>query len=128
MNYQVEFPHFFEKKIFIKLDRIEISSNCVSVNEQKKKNKKAKPNIIQADDSSFSRVTRSKKNMATNMEWIRISDGVYKGDIAKVDYFDERNGFVHVKLFPRINFSQGSSENKRRPMMQRFDPELVKYV
>lgn len=123
-RWRAEFPHIFRKNLYIKLDRINVRSN----NEIEDR---ISDEMI--DDDKFLRVTRSKNKENTKIDWVRILNGEYKGDIAKVDIFDEKNGLVHCKLFPRINYDLNDDgignkpSNKRRYMSKAFDPNEIRY-
>ena len=38
--------------------------------------------------------------------WVRLKRGVFKDDIAQVDYVDAGQSSVHLKLVPRIDYSR----------------------
>lgn len=125
MDYKREFPRFFEKTVSIILKRIEYS-------DPNKKNSNEK----QQQSSSVVRVTRSMKTERDFFKWVRISNGFYKGDPGQVEFFDEANGIVHVKLLPRIDYvlllsdfvsTAGKKNSKRRPPVQLFDVQAIRY-
>lgn len=115
MNFQAEYPEFFEKKVVIALTRLKI-------NKIEKINNIAHP--------SDSRVTRSKRRENNVIEWVRILNGFYKNDIAFVESMNESE--ANVKLFPRINYSsiQSNGEQdgvcKRRPLQRAFDIDEIR--
>lgn len=39
-------------------------------------------------------------------QWVRIKRGVYKDDIAQIDYVDVSQNKVHLKLIPRIDYKK----------------------
>lgn len=39
-------------------------------------------------------------------QWVRLKRGLYKDDIAQVDYFDMAQNQVHLKLLPRIDYTR----------------------
>ena len=39
-------------------------------------------------------------------QWVRLKRGLYKDDIAQVDYVDLAQNQVHLKLLPRIDYSR----------------------
>lgn len=39
-------------------------------------------------------------------QWVRLKRGLYKDDIAQVDYFDMAQNQVHLKLMPRIDYTR----------------------
>lgn len=75
-------------------------------------------------------------------QWVRLKRGLYKDDIAQVDYFDMAQNQVHLKLLPRIDYTRlrgalrtTQSENeaekrkkKRRPASKPFDPEAIRAI
>lgn len=103
MDYKKEFPHIFEKRLCIKLNRIKLND---------------------VEQNKSARITRSSKKTVKDISWVRIKSGTYKDDIARVSLFDEKNGQVHVKLFPRIHY--GPKATKRRPPQKAFDPEAIR--
>lgn len=115
-NYS-DFRYIFERKVCIKLNRVVINE-C---NDTKKDGPKtAQPQHL--------RVTRSRKIQNLHTDWARISKGIYKGDIARVESLDNDSGLVWLKIFPRIDwdtfFSDGTEKefSKRRPPPKLFDP------
>lgn len=75
-------------------------------------------------------------------QWVRLKRGLYKDDIAQVDYFDMAQNQVHLKLLPRIDYTklrgalrtnQSDSEaekrkRKRHPPAKPFDPEAIRAI
>lgn len=75
-------------------------------------------------------------------QWVRLKRGIYKDDIAQVDYVDLGQNQVHLKLLPRIDYTrprgalrtaQSESEalkrkKKRRPPAKPFDPEAIRAI
>lgn len=75
-------------------------------------------------------------------QWVRLKRGLYKDDIAQVDYVDLAQNQVHLKLLPRIDYTrlrgalrtvQSESEaakrkKKRRPVAKPFDPEAIRAI
>lgn len=75
-------------------------------------------------------------------QWVRLKRGIYKDDIAQVDYVDLAQNQVHLKLLPRIDYTrprgalrtaQSESEalkrkKKRRPAAKPFDPEAIRAI
>ena len=39
-------------------------------------------------------------------QWVRVKRGIYKDDIAQVDYVDISQNKVHLKLLPRIDYGK----------------------
>ncbi|XP_015121054.1 transcription elongation factor SPT5 [Diachasma alloeum] len=75
-------------------------------------------------------------------QWVRLKRGIYKDDIAQVDYVDLGQNQVYLKLLPRIDYTrprgalrtaQSESEalkrkKKRRPPAKPFDPEAIRAI
>lgn len=75
-------------------------------------------------------------------QWVRLKRGIYKDDIAQVDYVDLAQNQVYLKLLPRIDYTrprgalrtaQSESEaakrkKKRRPPAKPFDPEAIRAI
>ncbi|XP_066144783.1 transcription elongation factor SPT5 isoform X1 [Euwallacea fornicatus] len=75
-------------------------------------------------------------------QWVRLKRGLYKDDIAQVDYFDMAQNQVHLKILPRIDYTRlrgalktTQTENeaekrkkKRRPPAKPFDPEAIRAI
>ncbi|KAL7306543.1 hypothetical protein TKK_0001235 [Trichogramma kaykai] len=75
-------------------------------------------------------------------QWVRLKRGIYKDDIAQIDYVDLSQNQVHLKLLPRIDYTrprgalrtaQSESEamkrkKKRRPAAKPFDPEAIRSI
>jgi len=73
-------------------------------------------------------------------QWVRLKRGVFKDDIAQVDYVDVASNQVHLKLLPRIDYSRlrgalrttNSDDLKRkrfkRPPTKLFDPEKIRSI
>ncbi|XP_050095989.1 transcription elongation factor SPT5 [Anopheles aquasalis] len=74
-------------------------------------------------------------------QWVRLKRGIYKDDIAQVDYVDLAQNQVHLKLLPRIDYtrlrgalrttqqeSSDSKRKKRRPAAKSFDPEAIRAI
>ena len=75
-------------------------------------------------------------------QWVRLKRGLYKDDIAQVDYVDLAQKQVHLKLLPRIDYTrprgalrsaQNESEankkkTKRKPPAKPFDPEAIRAI
>ena len=45
--------------------------------------------------------------------WVRIKRGMYRDDLAKVEYCDTAQNLVTVKLIPRIDYSRKRGESSR---------------
>ena len=73
-------------------------------------------------------------------QWVRLKRGVFKDDLAQVDYVDMAQNQVSLKLLPRIDYTRlrgalrtSSSDslakrNKKRPPSKLFDPEKVRSI
>ncbi|XP_050528821.1 transcription elongation factor SPT5 [Daktulosphaira vitifoliae] len=74
-------------------------------------------------------------------QWVRLKRGLYKDDIAQVDYVDLGQNSVHLKLIPRIDYSRPRGalrattdmealkrKKKRRPAAKPFDPEAIRAI
>ncbi|XP_052861646.1 transcription elongation factor SPT5 [Anopheles cruzii] len=74
-------------------------------------------------------------------QWVRLKRGIYKDDIAQVDYVDLAQNQVHLKLLPRIDYTRlrgalrttqqegsDSKRKKRRPAAKSFDPEAIRAI
>uniref|UniRef100_A0A182U6J2 Transcription elongation factor SPT5 n=1 Tax=Anopheles melas TaxID=34690 RepID=A0A182U6J2_9DIPT len=75
-------------------------------------------------------------------QWVRLKRGIYKDDIAQVDYVDLAQNQVHLKLLPRIDYtrlrgalratqteeSSDAKRKKRRPAAKSFDPEAIRAI
>ncbi|XP_025834253.1 transcription elongation factor SPT5 [Agrilus planipennis] len=75
-------------------------------------------------------------------QWVRLKRGLYKDDIAQVDYFDMAQNQVHLKLLPRIDYTRprgalrttqsetdaNKRKLKRRPPSKPFDPEAIRAI
>ncbi|XP_046400146.1 transcription elongation factor SPT5 isoform X2 [Ischnura elegans] len=87
------------------------------------------------------RVVKEKTGLKPK-QWVRLKRGLYKDDIAQVDYVDLAQNQVHLKLLPRIDYtrprgalrtSQADNEDnkrkkKRRPPAKPFDPEAIRAI
>lgn len=73
--------------------------------------------------------------------WVRLKRGIFKDDIAQVDYVDVAQNQVHLKLIPRIDYTrprgalrtaQSDAEAKKkrkiRPVLKLFDLEAIRAV
>lgn len=68
-----------------------------------------------------------------SVDWARISIGIYKGDIAKVERLNINCNEAHLKLFPRVNYDSlvlngelKEGPSKRRPLLKAFDPNAIR--
>lgn len=74
-------------------------------------------------------------------QWVRLKRGLYKDDIAQVDYVDQAQGQAHLKIIPRIDYKrkrgalrsaadQEAAKRKKfaRPAAKLFDVDLIKSI
>ena len=75
-------------------------------------------------------------------QWVRLKRGLFKDDLAQVDYVDTAQNQVHLKLIPRIDYTRprgalrtsASDESskkalkKKRPAPKLFDPEKIRSI
>ena len=86
------------------------------------------------------RVVKEQVGLKTK-QWVRLKRGVFKDDLAQVDYVDMAQNQVSLKLLPRIDYSRfrgalrtSSSDDmakrnkKKRPPSKLFDPEKVRSI
>ncbi|KAI1289197.1 Transcription elongation factor SPT5 [Halotydeus destructor] len=80
------------------------------------------------------RVTKEQAHIKRG-QWVRVKRGIYKDDLAQVDYVDTAQGMVHLKLIPRIDYTRkrGALRSKdedqenlkrkrgKRPVAKQFD-------
>lgn len=73
--------------------------------------------------------------------WVRLKRGIFKDDLAQVDYVDASQNNVHLKLIPRIDYtrmrgalrsSQSDNDLKRkkfrRPAQKLFDIDAIRAI
>ncbi|WAR02974.1 SPT5H-like protein, partial [Mya arenaria] len=72
--------------------------------------------------------------------WVRLKRGIYKDDLAQVDYVESAQNAVHLKLLPRVDYSrlrgvlrhQNSDADrkkpKRRPPQKLFSMDEIKAI
>lgn len=74
-------------------------------------------------------------------QWVRLKRGLFKDDIAKVDYTDWAQNTIHLKLLPRVDYTKlrgalRNSENDKndkkkrfkRPAQKLFDVDAIKAI
>lgn len=82
------------------------------------------------------RVTKEQAQLKPK-QWVRLKRGVYKDDLAQVDYTDDAQNTVHLKLIPRIDYSRkrGALRNSneaekrkkgRKPPAKLFDVDAIR--
>lgn len=118
-----KYPRFFDKTVRIKLNRMKLCSDINKKSDIKQKRRHC--------DSDHIRITRSRNKLNTDVEWVRITQKIYKNDLAKVDTLDVIKKEVHLKLFPRINYDSLNSEGlngrlNRRPSPKPLDPNIIR--
>lgn len=67
-----------------------------------------------------------KKIEVTKNAWVRVKRGIYRGDIAQIEDYDDTRNRVTLRIVPRIDFQQiiqkldaSSSEDRKRKRTQR---------
>ena len=85
------------------------------------------------------KVTREQASIKIG-QWVRLKRGLYKDDLAQVDYVDQAQGQVHLKLIPRIDYkrkrgalrtaeTEASKRKKtQRPTAKLFDIDAIRQV
>lgn len=111
-----EFGYIYKRTVQIKLDRID--PNILHKTQTIVTHKKETKTTLESNER---RVTRSRR--ADIVDWVRILGGLYKGDVAKVDSFDEKNDQFNLIVIPRINYGHVM---QKRPLNKPLDPELVR--
>lgn len=74
-------------------------------------------------------------------QWVRLKKGLYKDDLAQVDFVEMAQNMVSLKLIPRIDYTRmrgalrtnatddGKNKlKKKRPPAKLFDPEKVRSI
>lgn len=72
-------------------------------------------------------------------QWVRLKRGVFKDDLAQVDYVDMAQNMVHLKLLARIDYSRfrgalrtsgadKKDKKKKRPPAKLFDQDKVRSI
>ncbi|XP_074659963.1 transcription elongation factor SPT5-like isoform X2 [Tubulanus polymorphus] len=84
------------------------------------------------------RVVREKAELKPKA-WVRLKRGIFRDDLAQVDYVEPSQNMVHLKLIPRIDYtrmrgalrSSGDAERrkkKRRPGQKLFDVDAIRNI
>ncbi|XP_013782146.1 transcription elongation factor SPT5-like [Limulus polyphemus] len=85
------------------------------------------------------RVTKEQAHLKPK-QWVRLKRGIFKDDLAQVDYVDTAQNQVHVKLIPRIDYTrlrgalrvqQNEPEKRKRnkrPPTKLFDYSAIKAI
>ena len=74
-------------------------------------------------------------------QWVRLKRGLFKDDLAQVDYVDMAQNTVHLKLLARVDYSRARGalrtassdadakrKKKKRPVAKLFDPEKIRSI
>ncbi|KAK2179528.1 hypothetical protein NP493_486g02048 [Ridgeia piscesae] len=71
-------------------------------------------------------------------QWVRLKRGLYRDDLAQVDYVEPSQNLVHLKLIPRVDYTKprgalrtGSSDaekrkKSRKPPQKLFDVDAIR--
>lgn len=85
------------------------------------------------------KVTKEQAVIKTE-QWVRLKRGLYKDDLAQVDYVDQAQGQVHLKLIPRIDYKRkrgalrvpeseaAKRKKQQRPVAKLFDVDAIRQV
>lgn len=85
------------------------------------------------------RVTKEQAHIKRG-QWVRLKRGIYKDDLAQVDFVDTAQNSVHLKLIPRIDYSRKRGALKdtdtenlkrkrgKRPIAKMFNEEAIKEI
>ncbi|CAG7786018.1 unnamed protein product, partial [Allacma fusca] len=86
------------------------------------------------------RVTKEQVGLKPK-QWVRLKRGLYKDDIAQIDYVDLAQNQVHLKLLPRIDYQRMRGalrdpkldmdlkrKKKRRPVAKPFNPDEIRNI
>ncbi|KAG1712147.1 Transcription elongation factor SPT5 [Nymphon striatum] len=70
--------------------------------------------------------------------WVRLKRGIFKDDIAQVDFVDTAQNQVHLKLLPRIDYTRNrgalrstndqDKKKKKRPTQKLFDIDRIRAI
>ncbi|XP_059170624.1 transcription elongation factor SPT5-like [Physella acuta] len=71
--------------------------------------------------------------------WVRLKRGIYKDDLAQVDFVNSSQNEVELKLIPRIDYTkprgimrnssnQDNKKRKRRPVQKLFDVDAIRSI
>lgn len=92
-----------------------------------------------AEMTDVLRVTKEQAQVKFG-QWVRLKRGLYKDDIAQVDYVDQAQGQAHLKIIPRIDYKrkrgalrsseQDAAKRKKfaRPPAKLFDLDAIKAI
>ncbi|KAG8193552.1 hypothetical protein JTE90_003761 [Oedothorax gibbosus] len=65
------------------------------------------------------RVTKEQAQLKPK-QWVRLKRGIYKDDLAQVDFVNMAQNYVHLKLIPRVDYT------KKRGALRSIEPEKRK--
>nr|CAB3266712.1 transcription elongation factor SPT5 [Phallusia mammillata] len=71
--------------------------------------------------------------------WVRLKKGVFKDDLAQIEYIEQSQNYVHLKLIPRIDYSRPRGVNRdsqdkekrrlyKRPPQKLFDVDAIRAI
>ncbi|XP_046908772.2 transcription elongation factor subunit Spt5 [Dermatophagoides farinae] len=99
-----------------------------------------------AEMTEVLKVTKDTSNLKVG-QWVRLKRGLYKDDLAQVDYVDVAQNQVHLKLIPRIDYTRlrgalrapgndsqnnddGDNKKKRfkKPAAKLFDMDAIRSI
>lgn len=70
-------------------------------------------------------IPKGSKGMPKPNDWVRMSRGLYKEDLARVLEVDEAKGKITVQLVPRLQFSGQSLKKGQRPPKRLFNKQEI---
>uniref|UniRef100_A0A7S1KT89 Transcription elongation factor SPT5 n=1 Tax=Percolomonas cosmopolitus TaxID=63605 RepID=A0A7S1KT89_9EUKA len=70
-------------------------------------------------------IPKANKGMPKRNDWVRMTRGVYKDDLARVLDVDETRGSATVQLVPRLEFPGQSLNKKQRPPKRLFNKQEI---
>lgn len=74
------------------------------------------------------RVTKEQAQLKPK-QWVRLKRGLYKDDLAQVDFINVAQNYVHLKLIPRVDYTRKrgalrSTEQEKRKKSRKPAPKL----
>lgn len=87
------------------------------------------------------KVTKDASNIKMG-QWVRLKRGLYKDDIAQVDFADPAQNLIHLKIIPRIDYTRmrgalkdskedekdGKKKKFKRPAAKLFDIDAIRSI
>lgn len=85
------------------------------------------------------RVTKEQAQLKAK-QWVRLKRGIYKDDLAQVDFVDTAQNQVHLKLIPRIDYTRlrgalrttsnepEKRKKNKRPASKLFDVDAIRGI